>query len=402
MKLTETFNELSLVLNQYRAYWHFVPFDVLSHSDWPWQNDELNQWLEQIDSGLVKAIDSDYDLQKQYFAGYFPKLFELLDSISVAPMLSKRENISAQLNSDFKKGIGQRKWQQICLLSQGLAELKLPVTEWCAGKGHLGRVLARQHNQAVVSIEWQQPLCQKGTELAEKFELDQRFIHANVLKDTRTLISKNQHVVALHACGDLHLNLLSRVAQVKPERLTLSPCCYHLTQAQTYQPQSELGQSSDLKIDKSILKLAIKAQLAPDDKVTQDRRNAVARRLAYQAIRADITGEQSYRSLPSLNKSILTCEFSDFVKWALSHQTIQISDEQFNQLDFNYYLNIGHQLAFKAQKLELVRHLFRRALELWLVMDKALYLGELGYQVSLNEFCKPDITPRNLLIEAHL
>ena len=50
--------------------------------------------------------------------------------------------------------------------------------------------------------------------------------------------------------------------------------------------------------------------------------------------------------------------------------------------------------------MELVRHLFRRPLELWLVLDRALFLQEQGYRVELREFCPRHLTPRNILIHA--
>ncbi|GAM69239.1 SAM-dependent methyltransferases [Vibrio sp. JCM 19236] len=39
------------------------------------------------------------------------------------------------------------------------------------------------------------------------------------------------------------------------------------------------------------------------------------------------------------------------------------------------------------ERLGLVQQLFQRPLELWLVLDKALYLQEQGYQVELSQFC---------------
>ena len=52
--------------------------------------------------------------------------------------------------------------------------------------------------------------------------------------------------------------------------------------------------------------------------------------------------------------------------------------------------------------LDLVRHQFRRLLELWLVLDRALYLAEQGYRVEVGEFCSRELSPRNLLIDARL
>jgi hypothetical protein len=44
--------------------------------------------------------------------------------------------------------------------------------------------------------------------------------------------------------------------------------------------------------------------------------------------------------------------------------------------------------------------IFRRALECWLVLDKALFLEEQGYRCEISQFCSTDISPRNLLIQA--
>ena len=52
--------------------------------------------------------------------------------------------------------------------------------------------------------------------------------------------------------------------------------------------------------------------------------------------------------------------------------------------------------------LDLVRHRFRRVLELWLVLDRAQYLLEAGYRVGVGTFCARELSPRNLLIDARL
>ncbi len=53
------------------------------------------------------------------------------------------------------------------------------------------------------------------------------------------------------------------------------------------------------------------------------------------------------------------------------------------------------------RNLELLRALFRRPLETWLLLDRALYLEEQGYRVTLGTFCEPTLTPRNALLLAH-
>ena len=51
-------------------------------------------------------------------------------------------------------------------------------------------------------------------------------------------------------------------------------------------------------------------------------------------------------------------------------------------------------------RLSVVRHAFRRALEVWLVLDLAVHLESRGYRVDVGQFCERALTPRNLLISA--
>ena len=63
---------------------------------------------------------------------------------------------------------------------------------------------------------------------------------------------------------------------------------------------------------------------------------------------------------------------------------------------------IGQARKKVTERVELVRHVFRRAIEVWLVLDRALYLQQQGYDVSVNTFCEKQLTPRNILILASL
>ena len=69
---------------------------------------------------------------------------------------------------------------------------------------------------------------------------------------------------------------------------------------------------------------------------------------------------------------------------------------------FNKFESIGGARNGLVARLELVRHLFRRPLECWLLLDRALYLREFGYQVALARFCPRAVTPRNVLLTAQL
>jgi hypothetical protein len=54
------------------------------------------------------------------------------------------------------------------------------------------------------------------------------------------------------------------------------------------------------------------------------------------------------------------------------------------------------------RRLEKAQLAFRRPLELWLLLDRALFLQELGYEVELKRFCRKRDSGRNTVILARL
>lgn len=376
------------MLAQYRAYWHLLPFGC---HELPWQDTALNAELAQLTEVQLTALEQNHKLAAQRLQAFFPNLDalpELTDAI-VKPI--------TPLPFWLETGISGRKLAQIDALCQQWLPTRLPVLEWCAGKGHLGRILAQRFGQPVSSVEWQPQLCAEGALLANKHQLKQEFICADVLSaPLASVLKPEQHLVALHACGDLHIRLLRQAVQHGCRQLQLVPCCYHLIAAEQYQPLSALGQQHSLALGKDDLKLVVQGQATGGARIDRLRHTEVLWRLAYDELRADISGDRSYQPLSSVGKRWFSGDFASFARWAAGqHQLILPAS-----IDWPDYLARAAERHLLVRRIELVRHLFRRPLELWLALDKALYLQQHGYQVRLTQLCQPAITPRNILLSA--
>ena len=69
-------------------------------------------------------------------------------------------------------------------------------------------------------------------------------------------------------------------------------------------------------------------------------------------------------------------------------------------IDFSHYERAGEERFRQVSAFDLVRHRFRRLLEVLLVLDRAQFLIEAGYRVGVGSFCARELSPRNLLIDA--
>jgi len=388
--IASLFFDVAALLKRYEAYWRLHPMGIKTL---PWQP-ALNAQLTSLTLAELSALDQSPQLQAACFRHFFPALFEL-------PLFWHADNAATPVTWPFwlSNGIAGRKLEQIQQFCQFLPASDLPILEWCAGKGHLGRLLAAAGTPSVTSIEWQPALCQDGEQLAQRFGLQQRFVQADVLSPAgQAVLTPAQQVVALHACGELHLALLRSASQIGCQQLHLSPCCYHLISHDTYVPLSRIAQASDLALTRQELKLAVQGQVTAGERIARLREIEVSWRLAYDALRAHISGESAYQPLPSLPKHWFSGAFTDFIQFAAAQQHLVLPTD----IDFESYHQQGQQAYLRLQQLDAVRHLFRRPLELYLVLDRALFLQQQGYEVSVRAFCDYELTPRNLCLHATL
>lgn len=416
--LSQLFSRLDTLLYQQRHFWQRQPFhcaQLNAQTDLP---ESLIRALEDLDPDDFYRLSGDTEAGRHWLSSWIPSLAELDELERTLPTVSAEE-LQTPVDKTYQHlatGIPGRKWQQIMQFSQALS-FQHPgnrLLEWCAGKGHLGRLISVQHQQQVLSLEWQQSLCQQGEALVREQQqklpnMHQHFRQGDALSpQAGELLKEIQSVVALHACGDLHTQLIRHCRQLAhPEQIAIAPCCYHLTEDTQYQPLSRAGQASALPLSRQDLKIPLQETVTGGQRIERLRDQELHWRLSFDSLRQTLTGEPGYRSLPGFKKQLLSGSFRDFVCWAVVNR--QLATEQqlaentcdwLAETHLQQALQSGAQRLLTVRKLEWLQRPFRRPLELWLVLDRALALEEAGFHVELRQFCDKTITPRNLLILA--
>ena len=390
MTLAERFFALDTFLMSTRQYWQCTAFDFESC---PWA--ELTTLLNNLTDQQVVELDCDQERLYEFFAPH-------INNVSKLALLCEIPQINAS-RSDYpfwiSTGIKGRKFEQLQDFVSALPNSAEPVIEWCAGKGHLGRMLAFNGASSVHSIELQANLCEQGQKSAQQQGLAMHFSQADVLSDdTQSFFNEDTHAVALHACGALHQVFMQKACFAKAKQISFSPCCYHLYTPNNYHAMSDAAKQSELNLTHRDLKLALQETVTAPSRLDKVRKTELEWRLGFDALRKSITNEQSYVSVPSVNKAIFSDSFKSFCAWAAEKKALNLPQG----IDYESFLNIGQAKKKVTDRVELVRHVFRRAIEVWLVLDRALYLQQQGYQVSVKTFCEKQLTPRNILILANI
>ncbi len=390
---SKRFQILDELLYRNRQWWQLKPFHCL---EYPWQELGLEAALDALSDSDVAALDSDDALLAEWLKPWVKDAEALFDSVQLSSFSSREFTIPARMEHQ----VPGRKWQQVCAFTQArpiLSPGPESVLEWCSGKGHLGRLISAVDGSSVQSLEWQESLCDEGRALAARQRVDQSFVCADALAaESSQYFKASSHAVALHACGDLHTTLMQHWSHCRDGALTISPCCYHLIEGDRYQPLSIQATHANIQLSKEELSLPLQKTVTAGETVRRRRDLELQWRLAFDLWQRQWRGIDEYLPVATIRAEQLRGSFSEFVMDLAQRKGLKVPDS----MDADHWLELGLKRVKKIRRMELITHLFRRPLEIWLVLDRVLFLEEQGAEVSLGSFCAEHLTPRNIMIHA--
>lgn len=389
MKLEDRQRQLDILLPTFHDLWHPQPF-CRSRPQWCHGWPALAEDLLTLADADVAHLNSDGAAALALLARHIPAVAEIT---ALVELPQRHRGVLVEQRSSWAWEIPGRKKQQIEAFASASQCGGNSVIDWCGGKGHLGRLLALQWQLPVHTLEIDPVLCADGAALASRQHLDHKFLNIDALT-AADWPKRGQHAVALHACGDLHRRLIERGSSVGVARFDIAPCCYHRGVGGTYQPLSGRLRST-LKRDD--VRLAVTETVTASARLTLQRDKEMAWKLGFDCYRRVISLDdyQSFKPVPAAWFRGSFVEFLTLMaaRQALPQPASTVSGE---------FEAAGWRRQREVMRLSIVRHAFRRALEVWLALDLAVYLEDRGYRVEVGSFCERQLTPRNLLISAQL
>ncbi|MDG9759545.1 SAM-dependent methyltransferase [Pseudomonas sediminis] len=391
--LLARFQALDSFLLQHQALWRPRPFHYLQL---PWESElpELAAWLRS--RSLEQAEASDNSPFALSAPSPFPELAHRAQALSGLGEIPSLD--SPPRAHTFSVDVPGRKLDQIQAFANHLQFRQRPAhwLDWCSGKGHLGRWLTHD-DQHLTCLEYDPALIESGSALSKRLGLAAAHLQQDVLADDCSERLRKEHTpVALHACGDLHVRLLQLASRNGCTQLAVAPCCYNRIAGQQYQPLSAAAQGSSLQLSRDDLGLPLSETVTAGARVRRQRNQSMACRLAFDLLQRQLRGIDEYLPTPSLPSDWFSKPFANFCHDLAKLRDVPLPGEQ----DWPALEARGWQRLAEVRNLELLRNLFRRPLELWLLLDRALYLQEQGYHVKLGIFCDYQLSPRNLLLLA--
>ncbi|MDF1665232.1 MAG: methyltransferase, partial [Planctomycetota bacterium] len=254
--LEQRHDELGAWILNNTQFWQPRPFTEAPCS---WENDfsDLAKELRGLSLDVIEAYESE--------PGGYPSAHTLYNTIknkalelSECPKLGDTGTFTVK----DRRGIKGKKLRQISAFASAshssLAKsMARSIFDWCGGKGHLGRSLALEHKRSLTLLDIDETLLSAGGRLAAESGLPCETITIDALSpEASSSLGPGLAAVALHACGQLHMNLAKNTVSKKVPTLVMAPCCYHRITGDHYQALSERGRSHGLTLNRELLKLA--------------------------------------------------------------------------------------------------------------------------------------------------
>ena len=387
------FAQVTDFLLAHRSLWQERPF-VDRDVAWSSSHPGLHRWFSALPVPAIDAAESGHfpeDLPREARA-----LQEQADAVSALPSIHSPPTPEL-VEAKRPRRIPGRKWLQI----RAFADATLPelgdaeeIVDWCSGKGHLGRTLAQLTDAPFHALERDPFLCDRGTEEATRWNAEGHFHPVDVRSPAaRNVIRPSSAVVGLHPCGVLSEELLEASCERGAAVSIHAPCCYHaLGGLKTRRSRSPQAQKAGLELTSEQLRLATTDEVVARPSIRDARRRELSFRQGLDLLLREASGEDLYRNQGPFPRSLLDLPFEQFCHEA-SRRLQRPLPMRWDPVSAEA---AGAERSRESRALGLVRGLFRRVMEVHVVLDRALWMLDEGMAVQLGTFCSREVTPRNI------
>lgn len=274
------------------------------------------------------------------------------------------------------------------------------------GIGFLAQTINNQYRLKVTSIDMDPVLQKTGTDIHQKNAKDpeNKVQYKNIKVEDKgefvEVIKHNVMPVGLHTCGRLALDLIRVSSFSKVPALVNFGCCYHTLNKSELQNISDFAQSLDhLQMNTFALTLSCRAHRKMDEKDYDLKQKVKYYRYAIHILLHDLYDIKDKVSLGNSSPKLYNQSFATYVLEQFKRIKIEPrhTEEEFNVYFASPDLKV---LIDRMLAAGLIRNAMGRVMELYLQLDRAIYLEEHGYEVQVQEFFEEELSPRNIGITA--
>jgi hypothetical protein len=347
-------------------------------------------------------------------------LAELIKSCREIAVFPRCDLSSWVLAKDELTGIKPKKKHEIERVLAVIQKMMAPhgalhAIDVGGGMGHLARILAARLGLAVTVVDSNRHLNERGNKLALSHDKGAKkggaagkvdFMHYKLGRfhheragGLASLFIPDALIIGLHTCGPLALHQFEWCQALGVKQLLNVGCCYQYLDPIHEVNLSQPAALKPLPYTDSSLALAthIVSGMGPE-RFYFDRRVHLYR-FALQCLITSVLGCPPPSGVGYIKKRQYEVSFGEYAIDRLRYLQISHSLTAAG-CDAFYHSTPLQQEIEKMFAATLIRWLLARPVEISILLDRALWLSEKGYEVKVEEIFDSALSPRNLAISA--
>jgi hypothetical protein len=330
------------------------------------------------DSSWIKLQNEIKDLTS------FPKISPVVDQIITVGNNKKQH----ELNQLFK------------LLSE---DKKKNVFDFGGGVGNLAYFLEKELEMSSSVIERDQKLIDSGKSKLLKLTPPSKlsFYQEDIKSSSKMpFLNNSEMAIGLHTCGNFANNMLNVCLNHNVKKIINFGCCYSKIEDDEYNISS--GSDKELKLNSRALSCAtLGFEKVPLDIYHYRLKIMDYKYSLYHWLFLNYKNKD-FKSMSNSRRSLFNLDFEEFSFKALEKFFNHIPFPKVGELNEFYNSKKNQDLLKYFKAYYALSRYFGPLIESYILIDRALYLQEKGYNVEILEVFDPSISPRNKAIIATL
>jgi hypothetical protein len=404
------FLKLQTFLSSYESLWskeiiNDYPESMLSYPE---------EWIEQLS---VFTDEKLWEMENQRFAhlpSRLPKGSELAQYFLELNYFCQWEKRPQEVEFDFPSWaffkVSEKKQHEIKRILSTLTQIyeKEEIQHMIdigGGVGHMARVAALYFGIPFHSLDTNQDFQDLGVKRLEKYpppigaaSLSFHHLEFGSKKDycekkLKEIFTSNSFTVGLHTCGPLAIEHIKESLKYQTKGLINFGCCYNKLSPETDVNLSQFSKAhKKFSLNKYALTLATRAHCEERFEDYQNKKKVKNYRYALHLYLQE-KGLTQFVSVGSSPLSIYKLPFSQYAEKKLKSLGLDFSEKELESFYKKESIQKMIQRLFIAN---MIRCQLGRPLELFILIDRCLWIEEQGLQVSLLEYFEEKKSPRNL------
>ncbi len=279
------------------------------------------------------------------------------------------------------------------------------------GQGHLAQSLTNHYNLRTLSLDMDQSLQATGKKRHQKnYKFPENRVEFLTLKVTAeeprfvSLLGEKTLTLGLHTCGPLANYQLQSSCKKRIKGIISIGCCFDKlaghTGCQNISKFSQ-GMKNQLYFNQYALTLATRAHQKMSEKDHVFKLKVKFYRYAIHFLLWDVYGITENVTLGNTHPKVYNASFAEYAQEQLKRLSLPCKQTQ-DELNAFFEQSKIQDLIWKMLAAGLIRNALGRILELYILLDRAIFLEEQDYRVSIMEFFDEPLSPRNIGIVAEL